>query len=268
MYTRFVLLLFVSILVGVYPAQAQERNGDPLAELRASYENFQFEVAARLAEDLVQQQPSLSIDQLIEVHTLWGLIEYSQNEEQAARRQFEAALTLNPDLGLDSVLVSPKILSFFEEVRADFVSAQPGSEPNPGEVRYMVVADPRPQALMRTFLIPGWGQWYQGDKRMGSILIGLWAGTLGGAGLAHQARSRAEEAYQAETNPDRIADRYQTFNNRHKARNALLLGAAGVWVFSYLDVLRSEPAPPQDARLSLLPTWQDRGPHLTIQYRF
>lgn len=268
MHTPAIILGFLMLSLGLRPVLAQGTSGDPLAALRTSYETLQFEQAAQEAEALLQRAPTLGIDQLTEVHTLLGLMAYAQQGEQAARRQFEAALSLNPGLVLDSVLVSPKILAFFEAVKADTYAPPSGAESDAGEIRYIVVSDPRPQALMRTFIVPGWGQWYQGRRAKGGVLMGLWIGTVGGAAVAHVARSRAAEAYQTETNPALVEGRYQTFNTRHRIRNGLLIAAAGVWLFSYLDVLRAPPPTPTDAGFSFAPSGLPHRPTLRIQYHF
>jgi len=98
---------------------------------------------------------------------------------------------------------------------------------------------------MRSLLVPGWGQLYKGQPTKGWLLVGLWGTTASGTVLVHLTRDRAEDDYLGETDPDRIADRFDTFNRWHKVRNNLALAAGLVWAYSYVDALlfHTRPAP-------------------------
>ncbi len=229
------LILVASVAVG--PARAQAPGEAVVAAVRAALQQFAYAEAEQQARAALAEPERFSLDQLTELHALLGQVAYAQGEEVEARRQFEAALSLNPHLTLDPLLVSPKIIAFFEEVKRTWTPPEAGASPTEAPPRYVVVPDPRPAAALRSMLVPGWGQLYKGERRKGRWLLGAWVGTAGATAAAHLARARAEDAYLAAREPDRIADRYQRFDRWHKLRNNLALAAAGVWVVSYVDAL-------------------------------
>jgi tetratricopeptide (TPR) repeat protein len=238
MVRRVVLLLSLcGLLLGEGRALAQSGT-DPvglLGAMRDAYERLDYGTAERHAREALEAHDALSADQLVEAHTTLGLILYARNEPLEAREQFEAALSLDPALTLDPLLVSPKTLAFFEEVRARF-EGEEDAEREP-VIRYVRVYDPRPAATTRSLVLPGWGQLYKGERSKGWALIGLWGTTAAGALTAHVLRSQARSDYLEATDPAEIAERYDTFNTWHHTRNALVLGAAAVWGYAALDAL-------------------------------
>lgn len=232
-----VLLGLCGLLFGGTPAVAQP-DGDAsglLDAMQDAYERLDYATAERRAREALDAYGAFSADQLVEVHTMLGLILYARNEPLEAREQFQAALSLAPSLELDPLLVSPKTLEFFEGIKTEF--AVEGGAARPPVVRYVRVRDPRPAATVRSLVLPGWGQLYKGERVKGWALVGLWGATAGGAVTAHVLRSQAHADYLDATDPAEIAERYDTFNTWHQTRNALVLGAAAVWAYAALDAL-------------------------------
>jgi hypothetical protein len=226
-------------LVGaLWAAPAVAQSGDPsglLEAMRDAYERLDYDTAERRAREALASFDAFSADQLVEVHTTLGLILFARNEPLEARTQFEAALSLDPRLTLDPLLVSPKTLEFFYEVKARVT--QDGEAPRESVVRYVRVRDPRPAATVRSLAVPGWGQLYKGEQAKGWVLVGLWGAMAAGAATAHILRSQAQDDYRAATDPAEIDARYDTFNAWHQARNAFALGAAAVWTYAAFDAL-------------------------------
>lgn len=237
---RMRLLRWIGVLLGCLlataPACAQD-GGGRVEAVWTAYQQLEYGRADSLARSVLAAYADYTPAQLAEVHTVLGLMAYADGAEGEARRQFEAALSLDPGLELDPLLVSPKILAFVDDVRAQ--QAQRPSRPagDAEAARYVVQPDPRPPAAMRSMLVPGWGQLYKGESRKGWALVGAWGVAAGGAVTAHVLRGRAEEAYLDEDDPARVADRYDRFNTWHRVRNNAALAAAGVWLVAYVDAL-------------------------------
>lgn len=231
---RFIRLHIVLSLVCLGAAQAQESS--LLESMLKAYQQLNYDRAEMYAGEILAAYDAYPLDVLTQVHTTLGIIKYTQNSQQEAREQFETALSLTPELSLDPALVSPKILSFFDTLKADLTTSS-GAGGDTVNVRYIVLQDPRPAAAMRSIVVPGWGHFYKGESKKGILLTGLWAATAGGTLAAHLGRQQARDRYRAARDPDDIAARYKTYNSRNKLRNGLALAAAGVWVFSYFDVL-------------------------------
>lgn len=236
---RSILVLGFSVLSLVLAppafAQLDTETAGLLDAMRDAYERLDYDTAERRAREALDRFDGLSADQLVEIHTTLALILYGRNEPLEARTQFEAALSLDPTLELDPVLVSPKTLDFFEEVKANAsVNAPVVREP---EIRYVRVRDLRPAATLRSLALPGWGQLYKGDSAKGWVLIGLWSTTAAATVTAHVLRAQAETDYLDATEPAAIAASYDTFNAWHQRRTALALGAAAVWTYAAIDAL-------------------------------
>lgn len=230
-----VLLSLCGLLFLGRPALAQSDPADLLGAMRDAYERLDYSTATRRAREALASYDAFTADQLVELHTTLALILYSRSEPLEARDQFEAALSLNPSLTLDPLLVSPKTLEFFDEIRSAMSESRViGREPS---IRYVPVRDPRPAATMRSLVLPGWGQLHKGETARGWVLLGLWGTTAVGTVTSHLLRSGAHADYLDAVDPVEIAERYDTFDAWHQRRTAFALGAAAVWAFAALDAL-------------------------------
>ncbi len=253
------------------PALAQTDGTALLEEIKKAYNELNYTEAEIKAKAALENYQNLSSSQLTDVHKILGLIYYSQNKSAESRRQFEIALSLNQDLKLDPLFVSPKILAFYTQIKAERQLSQQQNSDVQNQVRYVLVNDPRPAAAMRSMILPGWGQVYKGDKRKGFILAGLWGLGITGSVITHLAKQDAEDKYLAETNPAQIDSRFNSFNRLHKLRNNLLLFSAGVWLFSYVDAITKNKAAEVESsglqkRVSIIPVMSQE--HASLQFQF
>lgn len=260
----------LTFLVFPYAALfAQQESSKTVEQIREYYDQLLFAEAEKQAQEALKKYENFTPGQLEEIHKILGLIYFSQNKPTQAREQFENALSLNADLKLDPLYVSPKILEFFDSVKRDWLAAKKEEEQQVS-VRYLVVEDTRPAAALRSMVLPGWGQFYKGEKKKGIVLSTLWGVGVVGTVLAHIARNNAEDDYLAETDPQKIGSRFSTFNNYHKLRNSLAAFSAAVWVVSYLDAIlsRSHSHPQPARKVSFSPNWMGHRPGLTLRWIF
>lgn len=258
----------------VPPAAAQDPDSPEglVAEIRAAFNALDYERVDSLARQALERHEAYRPGVLVDIHTLHGLSSYYRGSESVARVQFEAALSLDPTLALDPLMVPPRALDFFREVkdRMQVVQQTPQASTS---LRYIVLEDDRPAAVLRSFVAPGWGQLYKEQTTKGIALLSLWTTSAGGGLVAHLARQRAEERYLDATGAAAIAQHYDSFNRWHKIRNNLLLAAAVVWIYSAVDaaVTGGPLAPPvarQNVRAHLLPASAHSAPLLHVQIRF
>ncbi|RMF56805.1 MAG: hypothetical protein D6743_19740 [Calditrichaeota bacterium] len=266
-------LVLLLLLTAVTPSFSQSDGATLLEEIQNAYAQLNFREAEIKAKAALRDFQRFTPDQLTEVHKILGLVYISKNNPVDARQQFELALSLNPDLELDPLLVSPKILEFYAKVKRSWRAKQRADVRSDARVRYVVVEDPRPAAALRSMLLPGWGQIYKGEKRKGVLLTTLWGIGVAGSIIAHIERQNAEDRYLAEIDPAKIESRFDTFNRWHKVRNSFLVFSAGVWLFSYFDaILREGQARPAAARVQrsmmVLPSISPGRAHLSLLVRF
>jgi len=230
-----IAVLLALATLSTRPAEAAGGTADSLTvdDVVHAWEELRYDDALEMAGSLLTGRGNLSLDQLVELHKVIGFVTFSDGRLNEAENSFRSALSIEPDLQLDSLYVSPKILDFFRDVRAQFLTEAP--EPGARDIRYLLVEDKRPAAALRSLLMPGWGQIYKGEERKGVILLGTAGGAALGALLTHLAMNNAHDRYLEATDPDLVASRYGRYNDLYRVRNNLLLAAAATWAWSYLD---------------------------------
>lgn len=265
---RVALFLTVWMLPANAPfAQPATAPADLLGAMRAAYERLDYATAEQRAREALAAYDLLSADQLVQVHTTLGLILFARNEPLEAREQFAAALSLDPVLVLDPLLVSPKTLDFFEGIRAGMETS--GGDGREATIRYVRVRDPRPAATLRSLALPGWGQLYKGERAKGWALAGTWGLLAGGTVAAHVLRGQARQEYLDAVGSDEIAARYATYNAWHRARSGLALGTLAVWAYAALDALvLGGPAGEAGHAVALEPALVHGAPGVGLQVRW
>lgn len=243
---------------------AQQSSDAVVRDIKEAYESLEFSIAEARIEAALGRFEDFTPAELSEIHKVYALVFFTRNDQASTRKQLALALQANPALQLSPQDTPPQVIAIFDELVALRNTAQPAAT----ELRYLVVEDTRPAAVMRSMLVPGWGQLHKKERTKGVVLMSVWGLSATGAVIAHVRRQQAEDAYLAATIPATIEDRYRTFNSWHKTRNNLLVAAAGVWVFSYVDALLKKPVAgkPTPVQLSYTPV---PGQHnLIVRYRF
>lgn len=233
------LLLACAAPAGAQPTAA----ADLLRAMREATARLDYPAAEARAREALARPDGLSPDELVEVHAALGTVLHARGATTEARDQFRAALSLNPSLTLDPVLVSPLTLQLLEDVRAE-VSATPTRAPTT-TVRYVVLPDRRPGAALRSAVLPGWGQFHKGDRRRGwAFAVGVGAAAAGTV-ATHFAYRGARARYLDARTPDEAEAAYGPMNRLYHWRSALGVATAAGWVLAVGDALATgAPRPP------------------------
>jgi hypothetical protein len=243
-------MLEVLVASSLTPRTSRAQSSAALDSAKTAVELLNYSKARSFLTRFVDQPAGATSRELARAHLLLGIVDYSENQTEAARANFTSAMQLDPSTKPDPLAVSPKIVEFFESVRENVAV-----RPQEVQTRYVTLADPRPAAALRSMVVPGWGQLYKGHKGKAIVAGSAWVATLGGTAIAHRSRNRARRLYLDETDPALVSDRYAVFNDRQKLRNTLAVSAAAVWLLSYIDAIatpgRSVIAP---VNLSVSPT--------------
>lgn len=234
---RQIFFVLILLAAGLY---AQESRPS-VADIQRAYDSLKFDEAEKLARQAMTTAEAYAPGELVQIHLLLGYIEFTQKQNAGARQHFESALSLQPGLELDSLLVSPRIVRFFEQVKNEYRVGIASGEP---AVKYIVVKDQRLAALRRSLVLPGWGQRHLQRPRSG------WIYTIGfltalGAGLSlHLLQDQAHDRYLAALTPEEIAREYDAYNQRYRLRNAALAAAAGIYAVNIFDLMFVSSADP------------------------
>jgi TolB-like protein len=106
-----------------------------------------------------------------------------------------------------------------------------------------VVLRSRSDAVFRSLLVPGWGQFYNRQPVKGWIVIGSGVALVSGAVGYHLAGQKAYDDYRAKSSAAQLggapsaeaAALYATAASRYRTRNWLFGGVAALWVLNVAD---------------------------------
>ena len=269
---RFDLIIICSLVV-LWSANlcAQSPEADLVGEIQKAYESLNYQEAEIKADAALGKYDSFTPEQLVEIHKVLGLIYFTQGKTRQSEEQFRLALSIDPGLKLDPLLVSPKILDFFNGIQLKRKQNDLQKPENP-EIRYVFLHDLRPAAALRSMVLPGWGQLYKKDKRKGVVFLSLWGAGVIGSVVSHSKMQNAKDAYLAETNSEFIESKYDTYNAWFKRRNNLMIASAAIWVLSYFDAIisnsRLDYGDDQKANLNVDPISSPQDSFFQLGFKF
>lgn len=231
----FLRSLFL-IIIGFYNcAAAQTQNYNP-AEVKALYELMQFDKAVSKGQSLLSSTHDFYPDQLIILHQYIGLSFYNLDKADSAKVHFLTLLSINPDYQLDPIQTSPKIIDFFNKIKF-YYQQMNKDEKQLSYCKYIFIEDPRPSAVWRSAILPGWGQYYKKQERKGKI-FGI---SFISSGLLAVGSYLIEDSYHQDylhsKEQSQIDKYYDKYNQWHKTRKVLTYTSAGIWIASVFDAL-------------------------------
>lgn len=220
---------------------------DSLSSMKRKFDQFKYVDVIAMANKLLLMKAPFSKEDILDIYKLKGISHYSLSEDDAAKKSFIEILRIDTAYTLDSTKISPKIISFYSQVKQNYIQQQKEIEANT-VVRIDTVYIPKVEydvehennlkgAIGRSLIIPGWGQLYL-ESSFKSILLTV----LGSASLASTVyyfikTEDKEQAYLVETDPKMIESRYNEYNNSYMKRNISLITFGVLWVYSQLDLL-------------------------------
>jgi len=236
------IILYISITLCLFFCNALSQYG--LAELEIMdkhFRNFEYEKVISLADSLLVHKDNLNQQQLLSVYRMRALSNYSHLHMNLALKDFIEILKINPAFSLDPVQTSPKILTFFNEIKSNFRTGEEKPQIIPIQKdTVQIVRDTSglfKSMLIRSILIPGWGHLYLNNSAKGLLLTTASTLSLGGAVYYIIDCNKAKKTYLNETNPALINIKYNDYNSSYKKRNILIATYAVFWLYSQTDIL-------------------------------
>ncbi len=262
MHNRWLFIISLTVLLCASAVFCQIIDKKVTQAIQA-FEQLDYQTAKTLAEQILKSWQNYNINELVEIHKISGVIYFSSGNLNDAKSQFEQALSLNTKAELDSVLISPKIISFYNKVKSEFTF----TESQPSDIRYVLVVDKRPSATVRSFFLPGWGQIYKGHKKKGYFLAAATGFSLITWGTLYTLQENAHDAYLDATLPSVIEDKYDRYNQLYKAQQISAIVAGFFWFYSVTDALLC-PSPEKPRSLSVVPSISRDSVSLTAVLNF
>ena len=241
-FALYILACVVAVSIFISDAQAQMSNVE-IDILRLKFRNFEYDSVITLAAKILQEREALSTSDQIKVLEMKAVSHYSLLEMNASLSCFLEILKLDSSYALDPIKTSPKILSFFSEIKGGFQQeAAPPAEVRADTAKGLIqkiapTESPLRNAMARSLLLPGWGHHYLHESKKAWPLSLAGAITLGaGIYFAFDCREK-ERDYLNEIEKAKMDAKYQRYNRSYKTRNMLLSSFAAIWLYSQIDIL-------------------------------
>lgn len=243
--TKYKIVLLLCLFFSVLTL-AQESQ-DSIAILKRQLESFQYNRVINDANELLKNKEKINDKDLIEIYRIRAIAQYSLQNEKGAKESFFNILKIDTTFTLNPITTSPKIISFFDQVKNDYsqvfenekqilktktdtvyISKIIRSEKSTSELK---------QAAIRSVILPGWGHFYIGDNLKGTILTSLSLITLSSSIYFIIDSNKKERFYLDALDPALIQQRYNDYNKSYKMKNISMISFAAVWLYSQIDLL-------------------------------
>ena len=238
-------LRILSSLFLLYTLAVAQHHTDAVEGVAIPFKSFQYSEVISLADSVLAQDSLLTATELIEIYRMKALSHFSIGEEQYAKNCFNEILKTDPRFKLDPVQNSPKIISFFNQIKLDYLQNQitiknsTPLEQNNEPIKTTFALYPQKNiksAMVKSVLLPGWGHLYLDKKKSGIPLLLGSIVTLPSMIYFIYDANQKERDYLNETDSDEIQTKYDTYNQSYKIRNGLIAGYALIWLYSQWDL--------------------------------
>jgi hypothetical protein len=243
----FLMLFFFLEISLVY---SQEATFD---KVQQEYAKFNYDKVIKLSDQLITNG-TLSDSLLIELHLMRANVFYSEGADSLTRKSFENILKINRKYIPDPSVTSPKLISIFNEVKADFIRLnpdltvvqKPDSTKPKQEIKYLNQF-PAAGAVVKNLLLPGLGQLHYDNLTKGWINTAASILNIGAVIYFSIDANKKQNDYLKETDNFLIQQKYDEYNKSFKLRNTFIITYAAIWLYSQLDlfVFSSENEPIQ-----------------------
>jgi hypothetical protein len=160
-----------------------------------------------------------------------GFAYVALGQNEVARSEFVKIMKLFPTWQRDSLNTPQKILDEIEKARREYDEwrKRPSVERfSPEKLRF--------NASWRSLVLPGWGQYYKGQKARGAVVTSLQILSLATLVILQAEVNRRHNAYEDKEGNEAITA-YDEYTRVWRARNAVGYVALGIYIGAYLDAL-------------------------------
>ena len=222
-------------------------NGDSLKVLKKQFESFEYQKVINRANLLLARKDTISKANLKEIFRMKGISHFSINQDDSARYSFRQILQLDSTYNLDSSKTSPKIVTFFNEIKNNFRNEQierkrieatkSDTVYVPQYVTNINSEESLKHAVALSLIFPGWGHFHQGYTAKGLVFSTLTLATLGSTIYFIFDTNKRRKEYLNQTDPPQILARYNSYNTAFHKRNFCIFALAAVWLYTQIDLL-------------------------------
>ncbi|MEE9432200.1 MAG: hypothetical protein V3V16_14210, partial [Melioribacteraceae bacterium] len=217
-----------------------------IKELSKKYESFEYEKVISLSKKVFNSGEKLERSDSRSVFTMLAVSYFSISQKDSARSEFVKILQMDKNHKLNPQIISPKIISYFEQIKNDFKIIFKNVPIKKEPPKNILVSEPEQitneksivqTSLSRSLLLPGMGHLYLGNKTKGWLLTTASTLTLGSMIYFIIETNNKEALYLSETNLELVKQKYSTYDTSYKIRNSLIISYAVMWLYSQIDLL-------------------------------
>ena len=241
------LLLIFIWFISIITLLPQD-NKEAIQELTQKFRDFEYQQVVEDAGELLNEKEKFSNPELIEIYRMKGISHYALLDDSEARLSFIEILKIDTSYTLDPSYTSPKIITFFSDVKNEYLASVEGKEEQIVITKYDTVYVPvtyrdsisennLKQALIRSVFIPGTGHLYLQSNLKSWLLTFLSAASIGSGIYFIIDANKKEKIYLQEQDANEVAEKYNDYNFSYRMRNLAFISFAALWIYSQLDLL-------------------------------
>jgi len=269
---RFIFRTTALLISSVLPLVFAENVDVTLQMMQQKAKAFEYKSVIRMAEQALEDKDQFSNDEIVQLYRFKGIAHYSETEMNQALQSFVHILKIDPNYSLDPLRTSPKIVTFFNEIKDNL--HQPSQEPKnalqetePDTVKVVKTMPYLSPAALPSMIFPGTGHWLSGHRTKGRILTALNAVAVGLTAASVVNCYQKRDDYLRADNPDVIGQEYSEYNKAYKTRNNVLIAYSAFWLYTQLDLFFIS-GKNQHSSLTFQPTLTKEGTYLSCHIKF
>lgn len=223
-------------------------NEQIIQQLTQDFRDFEYRQVIEISDSLLKSQEKFSNPDLIEIFRMKGISHYALLDDSEARLSFIEILRIDSSYVLDPSYTSPKIITFFSDVKNEYLASIEGKEEQVVITKYDTVYVPEvyrdtiseynlKHAMIRSIIIPGTGHLYLKSSIKSWVLTFLSVASIGTGIYYSIDTNKKEKIYLQERNSNETSEKYNDYNFSYRMRNLAYITFAAIWVYSQLDLL-------------------------------
>jgi len=243
-------LAIIMLLFAVVRADAAQTDAKDKEIISEKFRAFDYDAVIDLATQALLHAEDYPKQALFQIYEMKAVSHYSKMEMTEALNSFVEILKLDPEHELDPAKYSPKIVSFYNEIKLNMQQASAASvvaKEHGGEVQSdtVVVYKPLPinKGVYLSLVAPGAGHWLTIAKPKGMVLTGASTMLLASSIYFTVDCAKKEKNYLGALNQTEIDASYKKYNSSFRIRNTLWSAYALLWLYSQVDLFLLQKPP-------------------------
>lgn len=236
---HFRYLTYITVLLAWFWAgsivSAQD-DSELETELESLYKSRNYNSLETYALKQLHQSDSLTITGRALLYKYLGIVYVIQGRPDDGRIEFHRWLLLDPNGFIDSFSYPPPIVRVFEEAKSGIER----EKVQPPEI--VPLWKPGPASVVKSLLVPGWGQLLQSKNNKAIGLFSLQVISISGWIVCEHNMTIENRKYHLETDPSRFDELYDSANRWNYARWAFALSSSAIYLLTQADFFLLPPS--------------------------